>query len=109
LFAAALCIGWLVLPLGEWAAALERWMLGLGIGGVAIFAAIFIAATLVLAPDWPLAIAAGMVYGIWALPVVVAAAAIAASLAFLISRYLLRRRVWKLLAPTLPSPQAGEG
>src|SRR5262249_10658704 len=78
--AAALFLAWLMLPLGTWVADFERWMLGLGIWGVAIFAAVFIAATLVLAPDWPLAIAAGMVYGIWAFPVIVAAATIAASL-----------------------------
>jgi uncharacterized membrane protein YdjX (TVP38/TMEM64 family) len=96
--ATALCIGWLVLPIGAWAAAFERWMLSLGIWGVAIFAAVFIAATIVLAPDWPLAIAAGMVYGIWAVPVVVAAATIAASLAFLVARHLLKERIRDLLA-----------
>jgi uncharacterized membrane protein YdjX (TVP38/TMEM64 family) len=96
--AAALCVGWLVLPIDAWAAAFERWMLGLGIWGIAIFAAAFIAATLVLAPDWPLVIAAGMVYGIGAFPVIVAAATIAASLAFLIARHLLRERIRDLLA-----------
>jgi uncharacterized membrane protein YdjX (TVP38/TMEM64 family) len=95
---AALCIGWLILPLDDWAMTLERWILGQGIWGVAIFAGVFIAATLVLAPDWPLAIAAGMVYGVGALPVILTAAMIAAALAFLIARYLLRHRVRELLA-----------
>jgi len=98
-----------MLPLGTWVADFERWMLGLGIWGVAIFAAVFIAATLVLAPDWPLAIAAGMVYGIWAFPVIVAAATIAASLAFLIARHLLREKIRDSLTPTLPSPASGGG
>jgi uncharacterized membrane protein YdjX (TVP38/TMEM64 family) len=39
-----------------------------------------------------------MLYGIWAFPVVLAAAVAAASLAFLIARYLLRQRVRVLLA-----------
>jgi len=70
--AVALCIGWLTLPVGEWVAAFQRRILGLGVWGVAIFAGVFIAATLILAPDWPLAVAAGMVYGLWAVPVVLA-------------------------------------
>jgi uncharacterized membrane protein YdjX (TVP38/TMEM64 family) len=98
MLAAALCVGWLVLPLGQWAAALERWMLSFGGWGVVIYIGVFIATTLVLAPDWPLAIAAGMVYGFWAVPIVLVAAMIAASLAFLAARYLLRQKVQRLLA-----------
>jgi len=94
----SLCVGWLVLPLSEWAGALQRWILGLGLWGVAVFAGTFIAATLVLAPDFPLAIAAGMVYGLWAIPVVLTAAMIAASLAFLAARFLGRHRVRAILA-----------
>jgi hypothetical protein len=45
---AALVIGWLALSAGEWATALEHWMLGRGVWAVAIFAGIFVAATLVL-------------------------------------------------------------
>ena len=96
--AVALCIGWLALPVGEWVGSFQRWILGLGVWGVAIFAGVFIAATLVLAPDWPLAIAAGMVYGLWAIPLVLAAAIVAATLAFLAARYLVRHRVRAMLA-----------
>ena len=93
-----LCIGWFLLPLGEWGGTFQRWIVGLGIGGVVIFAGVFVAATLVLAPDWPLAIAGGMIYGVWAFPVVLAAAIAAASLAFLVARHLARPRVRALLA-----------
>jgi uncharacterized membrane protein YdjX (TVP38/TMEM64 family) len=85
-------------PLGHWVAGFQHWILGLGPWGVAIFASLFIAATLVLAPDWPLSITAGFVYGFWGLPVVVAAATVAATLSFLAARYLLRERVRALLA-----------
>ncbi len=98
LLAVALCIGWLALPVSEWAGSFQRWILGLGVWGVAIFAGVFIAATLVLAPDWPLAVAAGMVYGLWAVPLVLGAAIAAASLAFLAARYLARHRVRAMLA-----------
>jgi len=93
-----LCIGWFLLPIGEWGGTFQRTIAGLGIWGVAIFAAVFVAATLVLAPDFPLAIAAGMVYGLWAYPIVLIAAMIAASLAFLVARHLARPRVRALLA-----------
>jgi uncharacterized membrane protein YdjX (TVP38/TMEM64 family) len=88
----------LACPIGDWAAAFEHWILGLGPWGVAVFAALFVATTLVLAPDWPLSIAAGFVYGFWALPIVLVAATGAATLSFLAARYLLRDRVRAFLA-----------
>ena len=42
------------------------------------------------APDWPLPIAAGYVYGFWAFPLTYASVAFASVLAFLAARYLLR-------------------
>jgi uncharacterized membrane protein YdjX (TVP38/TMEM64 family) len=80
-------------PLAHWVARFQHWIVGLGPWGVAIFALLFIAATVVLAPDWPLSIVAGLVYGFWALPVVVVAATTAATLSFLAARYLFRDRV----------------
>lgn len=93
LVVALLCGLSLVLPIGHWVGSFQHWILGLGWWGVGIFALLFIATTLVLAPDWPLSIAAGFVYGLWAFPVVIVAATIAASLSFLAARYLLRGRV----------------
>ncbi|HYZ40105.1 MAG TPA: VTT domain-containing protein [Stellaceae bacterium] len=95
---ALLGVGWLWLPVGEWIEQFQQWILGLGFWGIVIFAGAFIVATLVLAPDWPLAVAAGMVYGLWAIPLVLAAAIVAASLAFLAARHLARRRVRVMLS-----------
>jgi uncharacterized membrane protein YdjX (TVP38/TMEM64 family) len=95
---ALLGVGWLWLPVGEWVEQFQRWILGLGFRGVVIFAGAFIVATLVLAPDWPLAVAAGMVYGLWAIPLVLTVAIVAASLAFLAARHLARRRVRAMLS-----------
>jgi uncharacterized membrane protein YdjX (TVP38/TMEM64 family) len=86
-----------VLPVGDWITVFEHWIRGLGFWGVAIFALLFVATTVVLAPDWPLSIAGGFVYGFWALPVVLVAATVAATLAFLAGRYLLRDRVRRFL------------
>jgi uncharacterized membrane protein YdjX (TVP38/TMEM64 family) len=80
-------------PLGHWIVEFQHWARGLGPWGVVIFALLFVATTLVLAPDWPLSITAGFVYGFWGLPVVLAAATVAATLSFLAARYLLRNWV----------------
>lgn len=80
-------------PVGRWIAWFQHWILGLGPWGVAVFALLFVATTLVLAPDWPLSITAGFVYGFWALPIVLVAATVAATLSFLAARYLVRERV----------------
>src|SRR5947209_598785 len=49
------------------------------------------------APDWPLPIAAGYVYGYWAFPLTYASIAFASVLAFLAARYLLRDKIQPLL------------
>src|SRR5262249_58024459 len=88
LFLAVAAAVWFLLPVAACVAAFQHWVLGLGPWGVAIFALLFIATTLVLAPDWPLSIAAGFVYGFWALPVVLAGAIVAAASSFVVGRYL---------------------
>jgi len=92
----ALCLGWFLLPLREWIEALQSWLLGLGVTGV-IFALILIVVTFLPAPDWPLPIAAGYVYGIWAFPLTYASIVFASVLAFLSARYLLRDKIQSLL------------
>jgi uncharacterized membrane protein YdjX (TVP38/TMEM64 family) len=92
-----LCLGWFLLPLREWIEALQAWLLGLGLWGVLIFAVILIVTTFLPAPDWPLPIAAGYVYGFWAFPLTYASIAFASVLAFLAARYLLRDKIQSLL------------
>jgi uncharacterized membrane protein YdjX (TVP38/TMEM64 family) len=91
-----LCLGWF-LPLREWIEALQSWLLGLGLTGVLIFVLILIVVTFLPAPDWPLPIAAGYVYGFWAFPLTYASIAFASVLAFLAARYLLRDKIQPLL------------
>jgi uncharacterized membrane protein YdjX (TVP38/TMEM64 family) len=97
LFAGAVAVSF-VCPVGHWVGHFQRWILGLGPWGAAVFALLFVAATLVLAPDWPLSIAAGFVYGFWALPIVIVAATTAATLSFLAARYFFRDQVRACLA-----------
>jgi uncharacterized membrane protein YdjX (TVP38/TMEM64 family) len=94
----ALCLGWFLLPRREWIEALQSWLLGLGLWGVLIFMLILIIITFLPAPDWPLPIAAGYVYGFWAFPLTYASIAFASVLAFLAARYLLRDKIRSLLS-----------
>jgi uncharacterized membrane protein YdjX (TVP38/TMEM64 family) len=55
----ALCLAWLLLPLGAWMDALQSWFVGRGVWGVTIFALVLVIATFLPLPDWPLPIAAG--------------------------------------------------
>jgi len=84
---------WAPLPRDEWLGTFERWITGLGIWGVALFALVYVVATIALAPEWPLTIAAGLLYGVWGFPITVVTATIAASLAFLIARHQARHKV----------------
>jgi uncharacterized membrane protein YdjX (TVP38/TMEM64 family) len=90
---AVLCGAWLLLPLREWMDALQSWLQGLGPWGVVILVLILVVMTFLPAPDWPLPIAAGYVYGAWAFPLVYGSIAFASALAFLAARYLARDRI----------------
>jgi uncharacterized membrane protein YdjX (TVP38/TMEM64 family) len=92
-----LCLSWFLLPLREWIEALQSWLLGLGLWGVLIFTILLIGITFLPAPDWPLPIAAGYVYGFWAFPLTYVSIAFASVLAFLAARYLLRDKIRSLL------------
>ena len=89
----ALFAGWFLLPVQDWLKSFNGWVEGQGVWGYAIFALVYILATVVLAPGAPLTIAAGLAFGLWAFPLVVAAATVGASLAFLIARYLAGDKV----------------
>jgi len=71
--------------------------LGLGLTGVLFFVLILIVVTFLPAPDWPLPIAAGYVYGFWAFPLTYASIAFASVLDFLAARYLVRDKIQPLL------------
>ncbi|MGH7055802.1 MAG: TVP38/TMEM64 family protein [Stellaceae bacterium] len=93
-----LIAAWFLFPFAHWLHEFRHWLLAFGPAGAGFFALIFILATVILAPDWPFSVLAGLVYGMWGVPVVIVAATIAASLAFLAARYLARERVHRLVA-----------
>jgi uncharacterized membrane protein YdjX (TVP38/TMEM64 family) len=93
-----LCLGWFLLPLHQWMDALQSWLFRLGPWGVAIFALILFVMTFLPAPDWPLPIAAGYVYGVWAFPLTYLSITVASIVAFLIARFLARDRLRTFLS-----------
>jgi uncharacterized membrane protein YdjX (TVP38/TMEM64 family) len=92
-------IAWFFLPLGEWIQSFNDWIDSLGIWGGLVFVAVYIVATILLAPGSVFTVAGGFVFGLaWGFPLVVTAATIGASLAFLIARYLARDRIKEFVA-----------
>jgi uncharacterized membrane protein YdjX (TVP38/TMEM64 family) len=92
----ALIAAWSLLPIGDWLQAFRQWIASLGVWGYLIFAAVYIVATVLVAPGSPLTITAGLAFGIAGIPLVVIAATIGAALAFLVARYLARARVERM-------------
>jgi len=83
-----------VLPLAGWVSAFASWARGAGPLGVVAFVLAYLVCALLLVPGWPLRVGAGLVYGP-AVGFLVAAPStfLAATVAFLVGRRLLRRRI----------------
>jgi uncharacterized membrane protein YdjX (TVP38/TMEM64 family) len=85
-----------LLPVGEWVSAFRDWASGLGLAGKALYALVYVAATVLLFPVSLLTIAAGFAFGFaWAFAIVWVGATAGAALAFLIARHVARERVEK--------------
>ncbi len=93
----ALCFAWWLLPADEWLKSFSDWIKSLGAVGVLAFAVTYVIGTLVLAPASAMSVAAGVVFGWWAIPLVLVAGCLAATLAFLLSRYFIRDKVSSLI------------
>lgn len=93
-----LVVGGFFLPVKEWAESFQGWIEDLGAWGGLIFAGIYIVATVLLLPVSILTIVAGLAFGLgWGFPLVVISATIGATLAFLVSRYLVHGKVEALV------------
>lgn len=84
---------WLQLPMAEWITQFRHWILELGASGVVAFVLLYVLVTALLGPASALTLSAGLAYGAWGFPLVVASATLAASVAFLLGRYVARDRV----------------
>lgn len=83
-----------LLPLAGWAHAFQVRLEGSGAAGALLFSAAYVAGALLLGPVWLLTVIAGLTYPFpAAVALVSAASTFAAAIAFLIARYIARRRV----------------
>ncbi len=95
----ALIVGWFLLPVKEWSNSFQSWIKELGTRGILIFGVVYIVATVFLVPVSVLTVVAGLAFGLAiGFPLVIVAATIGATLAFLVARYLLHKRVEALVA-----------
>lgn len=81
------------LPVAAWFQRLDGWVRSLGAVGPVIFAAVYAVGTVLFVPGSVMTIAAGVIFGLWAIPVVSVGATVGAALAFLVARYLARQSV----------------
>lgn len=88
---------WSFLPLSEWIEKFRLWIIDLGAVGVVAFVVAYVFVTVVLGPATALTLAAGLAFGFWGFPLVVGSATLAAAVAFLLGRYLVRRPVLAMI------------
>ncbi|MBO0757758.1 MAG: TVP38/TMEM64 family protein [Bradyrhizobiaceae bacterium] len=93
LFLAAVLVAWRLLPVKDWIQSLDSWIGQLGAWGIIVFAVAYVVVVISLAPADIMSLAAGLIFGLWGIPLVVISATIGATCAFLIARYLARERV----------------
>ena len=91
------------MPVAQWLEVVRSWILSLGVHGVVIFVLLYVVFTLVIGPASALTLTAGLVYGVWGFPLVIASATLAAAIAFLLGRYVAYERVnrWLINKPRL--------
>ena len=81
------------LPVSEWLEAFQNWVQGFGPLGWVIFILVYALTSFVLIPGSILTIGAGVAYGLWAFPLVIAGAVLGSAISFLAARYVFHDRV----------------
>jgi len=83
---------WFLLAVQDWIESFTDTIHDLGAWGVAAFGLVYVLATVLMIPPSALTVVAGVAYGLYGVPLVLVAATLGASLAFLIARYGARER-----------------
>ncbi len=92
----ALAVAAHFLPVAAGFQRLDAWMQGLGWTAPLVFVGLYAVGTVFFVPGSVMTIAAGVLFGLWGIPVVSVGSTLGAALAFLVSRYLARQQVGKL-------------
>jgi uncharacterized membrane protein YdjX (TVP38/TMEM64 family) len=88
-----LLVAWRFLPARDWIRSLDTWIAQFGAWGILIFAIAYVVLVVLLAPAEIMSMAAGLIFGLWGIPLVVVSATIGATCAFLVARYFVREKV----------------
>jgi uncharacterized membrane protein YdjX (TVP38/TMEM64 family) len=89
----AAAILWL-LPMADWEDLIEQWVEDSGGLGILVFTGSYIVATLLLLPSAVFNVAAGALFGLyWGVGIMLAASTVAAIVAFLLARHVLREPI----------------
>src|SRR5450756_3125835 len=83
----ALVVAWMLLPAAEWIDNLGQKVAELGWAGPVIYFVLYVIGTTILAPSPIMSIAAGVAFGWWGLPLLIAAATAGATASFCLSRF----------------------
>lgn len=86
-----------LLPIAAWIEAFRTWTESQGPVGWVVFVLVYAFAVLALVPGSFLTLAAGVAFGLWGFPLVIAGAIMGAAMSFLAGRYLVRDRVRKTI------------
>jgi uncharacterized membrane protein YdjX (TVP38/TMEM64 family) len=85
-------------PFALWFKHVHHLVVQMGWAGPAVFVLIYIVGTVLLVPGIVMSVAAGLLFGLWGIPVVSLGGTIGATLAFIIGRYLARAKLERLAA-----------
>lgn len=109
LMLSALAVAWMMLPmtLSQDLVRVRAWVEQFGPWGPVLFVLLYVLAVVLLVPGSVLALAAGLAYGAWGLPLALTAATTGAGLSFLIGRYIAQKQV-RLLSRRRPLLRAVE-
>jgi undecaprenyl-diphosphatase len=93
--ALVMMLGAVLLPLEDWSQKLSGAIAEMDlVAGLLVFWAVSVTAALLLVPQWIVAVAAGAVFGFgWGLPAALVSAWSSMLIAFVVARYILRRRI----------------
>jgi len=96
---ATVVLAFILLPMREWMVAMVGWVRSLGSLGVAIYALIYVGATLLVLPGSVLTLAAGFLYGpLWGTLLVSPVSVLSSTLAFLLGRSVAREWIQRRIA-----------
>jgi len=83
-------------PVREWIDVFRSWIQGLGLLGVLAFVLAYTLITVLMVPVSGMTLAAGLAYGAWGFPLVIACATLSSAVAFLLGRHAAYNRVAQL-------------